>query len=174
MSELLLLLLLVEKNLYFPDCLKVGVNEKGNQVFKLDVLTELNNIFHNAHDAMGDVDATIEIAKILKKSSNKVWNAGLKNNNKLETKSERSLIIGLILIDIFLRGGESIGLIGSNINVKKGRENFTTLANEFVNKNFKLVDSRIKKGDFLFILSDFLEKPKSLFNPNLILSPSKI
>ena len=86
-----------------------------------------------------------------------------KNNNKLETKSERSLIIGLILIDIFLRGGESIGLIGSNINVKKGRENFTTLANEFVNKKFKLLDSRIKKGDFLFILSDFLEKPKSLF-----------
>ena len=27
---------------------------------------------------MGDVDATIEIAKILQKSSNKVWNAGLK------------------------------------------------------------------------------------------------
>mgnify|MGYP001356502552 FL=1 len=69
---------------YFPDCLKVGINEKGNQVFKLDVLTELNKIFHNAHDAMGDVDATIEIAKILQKSSNKVWNAGLKNNNKID------------------------------------------------------------------------------------------
>ena len=69
---------------YFPDCLKVGINEKGNQVFKLDVLTELNNIFHNAHDAMGDVDATIEIAKILQTSSNKVWNAGLKNNNKID------------------------------------------------------------------------------------------
>ena len=69
---------------YFPDCLKVGINEKGNQVFKLDVLTELNNIFHNAHDAMGDVDATIEIAKILQKSSNKVWNAGFKNNNKID------------------------------------------------------------------------------------------
>ena len=63
---------------------KVGINEKGNQVFKLDSLTELNNIFHNAHDAMGDVDATIEIAKILQTSSNKVWNAGLKNNNKIE------------------------------------------------------------------------------------------
>ena len=69
---------------YYPDCLKVGINEKGNQVFKLDVLTELNNIFHNAHDAMGDVDATIEIAKILQKSSNKVWNAGLKNNSKID------------------------------------------------------------------------------------------
>ena len=63
---------------YFPDCLKVGINEKGNQVFKLDVLTELNNIFHNAHDAMGDVDATIEIAKILQKSSIKFGMLGLK------------------------------------------------------------------------------------------------
>ena len=69
---------------YNPDCLKVGVNEKGNHVFKLDVLTELNNIFHNAHDAMGDVDATVEIAKMLQKSSNKIWNAGLKNNNKID------------------------------------------------------------------------------------------
>ncbi len=69
---------------YYPDCLKVGVNEKGNQVFKLDVLTKLNNIDHNAHDAMGDVDATIEIAKILQISSNKVWNSGLKNNNKID------------------------------------------------------------------------------------------
>ena len=69
---------------YFPHCLKVGINEKGNQVFKLDVLTELNNIVHNAHDAMGDVDATIEVAKILKKSSDKIWNAGLKNNNKID------------------------------------------------------------------------------------------
>ena len=41
----------------------VGMNEKGNQVFKLDVLTKLNKIMHNAHDAMGDVIATIEIAK---------------------------------------------------------------------------------------------------------------
>ena len=54
---------------YYPNTLKVGLNEKGNQVFKLDNLTYLNNINHNAHDAMGDVEATIELAKNIHKKS---------------------------------------------------------------------------------------------------------
>ncbi len=88
---------------YYPNCLKVGINEKGNQVFKLDVLTELNNIVHNAHDAMGDVDATIEIAKILQKKSDKVWKAGLKNNNKIDV--DNYLIQNnIVCIDEYLFG----------------------------------------------------------------------
>ena len=51
---------------YYPDCLNVGMNEKGNQVFKLDSLTKLNDINHNAHDAMGDVEATIKKEKKIK------------------------------------------------------------------------------------------------------------
>jgi exodeoxyribonuclease-1 len=64
--------------------MNVGMNEKGNQVFKLDVLTQLNEINHNAHDAMGDVEATIEIAKILKNKAQNVWESGLSNSNKIE------------------------------------------------------------------------------------------
>ena len=62
----------------------VGINEKGNKVFKLDVLTKMNNIMHNAHDAMGDVIATIEIAKILSKKANNIWKSGVNNSNKIE------------------------------------------------------------------------------------------
>ena len=69
---------------YYPECINVGMNEKGNQVFKLDVLTQLNDINHNAHDAMGDVEATIEIAKILKNKAQNVWESGLSNSNKIE------------------------------------------------------------------------------------------
>ena len=69
---------------YYPECLNVGINHKGNQVFKLDVLTQLNEISHNAHDAMGDVEATIEIAKLLKNKAQKVWQSGLSNSNKIE------------------------------------------------------------------------------------------
>ena len=69
---------------YYPECINVGLNEKGNQVFKLDVLTQLNDIKHNAHDAMGDVEATIEIAKILKNKAQNVWQSGLSNSNKIE------------------------------------------------------------------------------------------
>ncbi|MGA0412247.1 MAG: exonuclease domain-containing protein [Candidatus Puniceispirillales bacterium] len=69
---------------YFPDCLKVALNEKGNQVFKLDQLTQLNNIIHNAHDAMGDVEATIEIATKIYENANRVWESGLKSSNKID------------------------------------------------------------------------------------------
>lgn len=69
---------------YYPNCLNVGMNEKGNKVFKLDVLTHMNDIEHNAHDAMGDVLATIDIAKILSNQSLDVWNSGISNSNKLD------------------------------------------------------------------------------------------
>ena len=69
---------------YYPDCLNVGMNEKGNQVFKLDTLTKLNDINHNAHDAMGDVEATIKIAQLIKNKAQDVWQSGLINSNKLE------------------------------------------------------------------------------------------
>ena len=69
---------------YYPECINVGLNEKGNQVFKLDVLTQLNDIKHNAHDAMGDVEATIKIAQILKNKAQNVWQSGLSNSNTIE------------------------------------------------------------------------------------------
>ena len=69
---------------YYPNCLEVGMNEKGNKVFKLEVLTKMNNIIHNAHDAMGDVIATIEIAKILSFKANNIWKSGVNNSNKIE------------------------------------------------------------------------------------------
>ena len=69
---------------YYPNSINVGINEKGNKVFKLDVLTHMNDIEHNAHDAMGDVLATIDIAKILSNQSLDVWNSGISNSNKLD------------------------------------------------------------------------------------------
>ena len=69
---------------YYPESINVGMNDKGNQVFKLDVLTQLNKINHNAHDAMGDVEATIAIANILKNKAKNVWLSGLSNSNKID------------------------------------------------------------------------------------------
>ena len=60
------------------------MNEKGNQIFKLDNLTELNKITHNAHDAMGDVEATMEITKILQKKANIIWDSALNNSTKID------------------------------------------------------------------------------------------
>ena len=47
--------------------LKTTINSKGNSSFKLEDLAKENQINHKAHDAMGDVLATIDLAKIVKK-----------------------------------------------------------------------------------------------------------
>ena len=63
-------------NLYYPNTLKNSVNEKGNDVYKLDQMAPLNGIQHgDAHSAIGDVMATVGIAKIISKKAPNVWKA---------------------------------------------------------------------------------------------------
>jgi len=70
-------------HLYYPDCIKTPISDKNNPVFKLEKLAPMNNIKHNeAHSAMGDVLATIEIAKLLNKKAPNVWKASLMTTNK--------------------------------------------------------------------------------------------
>jgi len=70
-------------HLYYPDCIKTPISDKKNPVFKLEQLAPMNNIKHDkAHSAMGDVLATIEIAKLLNKKAPNVWKASLMTTNK--------------------------------------------------------------------------------------------
>ena len=70
-------------HLYYPNCIKTPISDKNNPVFKLDQLAPMNGIKHDkAHSAMGDVLATVEIAKILKKKAPNVWKASLMTTNK--------------------------------------------------------------------------------------------
>ncbi len=58
--------------MYYPNTLKNSVNEKGNDVYKLDQMAPLNGIEHgDAHSAIGDVMATVGIAKIISKKQPK-------------------------------------------------------------------------------------------------------
>ena len=73
-------------NLYYPKTLKNSVNEKGNDVYKLDQMAPLNGIDHgDAHSAIGDVIATLGIAKIIAKKAPNVWKASLKTLDKNAT-----------------------------------------------------------------------------------------
>ena len=57
-------------NFYYPNTLKNSINEKGNAVYKLDQMAPLNGIEHgDAHSAIGDVVATIGIAKLIAKKA---------------------------------------------------------------------------------------------------------
>tara|TARA_Y100000816_G_scaffold285983_1_gene266379 strand:+ start:52 stop:1473 length:1422 start_codon:yes stop_codon:yes gene_type:complete len=75
-------------NLYYPNTLKNSVNEKGNDVYKLDQMAPLNGIEHgDAHSAIGDVMATIGIAKLISQKAPNVWKASmltLDKNQSLE------------------------------------------------------------------------------------------
>ena len=73
-------------NLYYPDTLKNPISAKGNAVYKLDQMAPLNNINHDdAHSAIGDVIATVGIAKIIYKKAANVWKASQLTTNKDQT-----------------------------------------------------------------------------------------
>ena len=70
-------------HLYYPDCIKTSISDKNNPVFKLEKLAPINDIKHDkAHSAMGDVLATVEIAKLLSKKAPNVWKASMMTTNK--------------------------------------------------------------------------------------------
>jgi exodeoxyribonuclease-1 len=65
-------------NLYYPKTLQNSVNAKGNDVYKLDQMAPLNGIEHgDAHSAIGDVIATVGIAKLISNRASNVWKASL-------------------------------------------------------------------------------------------------
>tara|TARA_Y100000590_G_scaffold60106_1_gene63976 strand:+ start:1204 stop:2622 length:1419 start_codon:yes stop_codon:yes gene_type:complete len=73
-------------HLYYPSCIKTPISDKNNPVFKLDKLAPMNDIKHDeAHSAMGDVLATVGIAKLLSKKAQNVWKASLMTTNKDKT-----------------------------------------------------------------------------------------
>ncbi len=69
-------------NFYYPDTLKNSINAKGNAVYKLDQMAPINGIKHNAHQALGDCIATLEIGKIILNKAPNVWRASLMTTDK--------------------------------------------------------------------------------------------
>ena len=104
-------------------------------------------------------------------SSKSIWfwvnkNASMnfKNYSNLNTKYERAIIICLILVDIFLKSGEKVGIIGSESGLQKGQSKFIPLASELIKKSTKFSETRIKKNDIVFIISDFIQQNEKIKN----------
>ena len=91
-------------NLYYPKTLKNSVNEKGNDVYKLDQMAPLNGIAHgDAHSAIGDVVATLGIAKLIAKKAPNVWKASLMTLDKNEAlKNNKKMSSFFVLTNIFM------------------------------------------------------------------------
>jgi exodeoxyribonuclease-1 len=81
-----LLNILRANHAYYPDSIKIPVNEKGKLVFKLDQVAPLNGITDfSAHDAIGDSIATIRLAELIDKRNPELWEASLLTTNREDT-----------------------------------------------------------------------------------------
>ena len=71
---------------YTPNAISIPLGDAGQQVFKLDRLAPANGFDHaNAHDAMGDVEATIHLARLVRDRAPDVWNRMMKLSAKRST-----------------------------------------------------------------------------------------
>ena len=67
----------------YPQAITVPTNAKGNSSFKLDQLAPANGFQgHHAHDALGDVRATIFMAAFIRKNAPDVWQMMVRNSDK--------------------------------------------------------------------------------------------
>ena len=67
-----------------PENIKTLISEKGNPILKLDKIAPLNGISNfQAHDALGDTFATLELAKIIKEKSPGIWEETICNKKKM-------------------------------------------------------------------------------------------
>lgn len=74
--------------LHDPNAIKIGVKSSGKPDRRLECLAPLNGFGdHNAHDALGDVNATIHIAQKIQKSAPDFWKNYVRCNTKMSTQS---------------------------------------------------------------------------------------
>lgn len=70
-----------------PSGIKWPVNEKGEPTNRLELITKLNGIAHeSAHDALSDVQATIDVARLIKQKQPQLFNYLLQLRDKKELK----------------------------------------------------------------------------------------
>ncbi|WP_157360355.1 exodeoxyribonuclease I [Aliagarivorans marinus] len=76
-----------------PEGIEWPENEDGLPSFRLELLTAANELGHaNAHDALSDVQATIDLAKLLKKAQPRLFDFYLELRNKRKVAEQFDLI----------------------------------------------------------------------------------
>lgn len=95
-----------------PDLLRWPVDETGRVRFKLDLLAPLNGfVAHNAHDALGDVEATIHLARLFAQRAPELWAEILSNRDKSAVQTRLASFQPMALVERF-GGGPPRATIG--------------------------------------------------------------
>ncbi|WP_167507077.1 exodeoxyribonuclease I [Mesorhizobium sp. M2D.F.Ca.ET.223.01.1.1] len=125
-SRLDILPLMIATHAFAPDCLQWPVNEKGRVSFKLDRLAPANGFDHrDAHDALADVHATIQLARLVRAHAPVVWQAAMAYRTKAlatEYVEDQSAFVATLLR--FGRCAPSV-VTALGINPRNSSELFT-------------------------------------------------
>ena len=106
-----------------PELLEWPIDETGRVRFKLDRIAPLNGYAgHNAHDALGDVEATIHIARRIAQRAPELWAELLSNRDKGGVQARLASFRPMALVERFGGGppratiGCFCGMSASNAN----------------------------------------------------------
>ena len=77
-----LLTIMHNVHLFSPNTIAIPMTPEGKPSFKLEELTKVNGIKHQAHAAMDDVLGTISLAKMVKSRCPGIWSAALVSSSK--------------------------------------------------------------------------------------------
>jgi len=103
-----------------PSLMRWPVDEAGRITFKLDRLAPVNGFnAHNAHDALGDVEATIHIARIIANGDPALWLAILDNRDKQNVMAKLESFRPLELVLRF-GGGSPRAYVGCFCGIADG------------------------------------------------------
>jgi exodeoxyribonuclease I len=104
-------------SLFAPDALSFPAGNEGELVFKLDRVAPLNGFAHaRAHDAIGDVEATIFLCRRLMESAPDLWSAFMRFSQKAAICDHVVAEPIFCLSDFYFGGPYSwlVTVIGSN------------------------------------------------------------
>lgn len=95
-----------------PEGINWPLKEDGSKSFRLDQLTVANDIEHgSAHDALADVIATIELAKLVKTKQAKLFDYVYKLRNKRKVQAEIDIVSQKPLLHVSMMYPSRLGCL---------------------------------------------------------------
>ena len=74
-------------SVFAPNALVIPLSDTGAPTFKLEAVARANGFReHNAHDALGDVEATIHLCKLIRERALGLWTTFIRFNRKLSVQ----------------------------------------------------------------------------------------
>lgn len=85
-----------------PQCLIVPIGPEGRPTFRLEALAAANGLDHSmAHDALGDVRATLALARLVKDGAPEVWQRFVRFSNKASVSQFVAAEDGFLLTEFY-------------------------------------------------------------------------